>query len=140
MAEDAATHYDFSEYPLDHPLYSAMNRKALWFLQGRTEFGAYATVCWSASIMLRCSCTPTQWRRRQQRVSNAGWRMLTCSLHTVDALNNFHTLLCWQNLIKSTLHTARRVHMCKVGLTAYDTKRWLCDDTIHTHGHQSTLL
>ena len=23
MAGDAATHYDYSEYPLDHPLYSA---------------------------------------------------------------------------------------------------------------------
>ena len=33
MAEDAATHYDFSEYPLDHPLYSAMNRKALGFFK-----------------------------------------------------------------------------------------------------------
>ena len=32
--------------------------------------------------------------------------------------------------------------MCKVGLTAYDTKRLLCEDIIHTHahGHRSTLL
>ena len=33
MVEDAATHYDFSEYPLDHPLYSAMNHKALGFFK-----------------------------------------------------------------------------------------------------------
>ena len=33
MAEDAATHYDFSEYPLDHPPYNAMNRKTLGFLK-----------------------------------------------------------------------------------------------------------
>ena len=61
--------------------------------------------------------------------------------HYLDALNNFRTYLCRQNLIKSTSHTVRIVHMCKVGLTAYDTKRWLCDDTIHTHahGHRSTL-
>ena len=26
MVEDVATRYDFSEYPLDHPLYSDMNR------------------------------------------------------------------------------------------------------------------
>ena len=31
--EDAATHYDFSEYPLDHLLYSAMNRKAIGFFK-----------------------------------------------------------------------------------------------------------
>ena len=29
MADDAAVRYDFSEYPLDHPLYDTFNRKAL---------------------------------------------------------------------------------------------------------------
>ena len=29
MVEDAATRYDFSEYPLGHPLYGDMNRKAI---------------------------------------------------------------------------------------------------------------
>ena len=33
MAKDAATHYDFSEYPIDHHIYSAMNRKALGFFK-----------------------------------------------------------------------------------------------------------
>ena len=33
MAGDAATHYEFSEYPLDHPLYSAVNRKAIGFFK-----------------------------------------------------------------------------------------------------------
>ena len=32
MAEDAVTHYDFSEYPLDHPFY-AMNHRALGFFK-----------------------------------------------------------------------------------------------------------
>ena len=78
MAEDAATHYDFSEYPLDHPLYSAMNDKALRFLKNELN------------------SVPVQ----------------------------------------------QFVGLRKVGLTAYDTKRWMCDDTIHTHahGHRNTLL
>ena len=33
MAVDAADRYDFSEYPLDHPLYDASNRKALGFFK-----------------------------------------------------------------------------------------------------------
>ena len=33
MAGDSATHYDFSEYILDHPLYSTMNRKAIGFFK-----------------------------------------------------------------------------------------------------------
>ena len=33
MAEDAANRCDFSEYPLDHPLYGATNIKALRFFK-----------------------------------------------------------------------------------------------------------
>ena len=44
----------------------------------------------------------------------------------LDVLKNFNTYLCRQNLINSTIHTVRTVHMCKVGLAAYDTNRWLC--------------
>ena len=33
MASDAADRYDFSEYPLDHPLYDTSNRKALGFIK-----------------------------------------------------------------------------------------------------------
>ena len=62
-------------------------------------------------------------------------------VHYLEALNNFRTYLGRQNLIKSTNHTVRTVHVCKVGLAAYDTKRWLCDDTIrtHAHGHRCTV-
>ena len=51
--------------------------------------------------------------------------------HYLDALNNFRTYH-FRQVIKSTSHTVRTVHMCKVDLAPYDTKRWLCDDTIHT--------
>ena len=33
MVDDAASRYDFSEYPFDHPLYDASNRKALGFFK-----------------------------------------------------------------------------------------------------------
>ena len=33
MAEDAASKYDFSEYPFDHPLYDASNKKALGYFK-----------------------------------------------------------------------------------------------------------
>ena len=33
MDDDAATKYDFSDYPLDHPLYNTSNLKALGFFK-----------------------------------------------------------------------------------------------------------
>ena len=35
MAEDAASQYDFSEYPLDHPLYDSSNKKVLEYFKNR---------------------------------------------------------------------------------------------------------
>ena len=58
--------------------------------------------------------------------------------HYLDALHSFQSFVCQQNLISSTSHTVRSVHQRKVALTAFDTKRWLCEDTIHTHGHLGT--
>ena len=55
--------------------------------------------------------------------------------HYLDALHSFHKFVCKQNLILSTAHTGRTVHQRKLGLTAFDTKRWLREDTIHTHSH-----
>ena len=61
--------------------------------------------------------------------------------HYLDALHSFQTFVSKQNLISSTAHTVRTAHQRKVGLTAFDTKRWLCEDTIHTHshGHRDTV-
>ena len=55
--------------------------------------------------------------------------------HYLDALKNFQSFVCRQNLLTSTKHTVRTVRQRKVGLTAFGTKRWLCDDTIHIHSH-----
>ena len=61
--------------------------------------------------------------------------------HYLDALHSFQTFECKQDLISSTAHTVRTAHQRMVGLTAFDTTRWLCEDTIHTHshGHQDTV-
>ena len=61
--------------------------------------------------------------------------------HYLDALHSFQTFVSKQNLNSSTAHTVCTVHQQEVGLPAFDTKRWLCEDTIHTHshGHRDTV-
>ena len=61
--------------------------------------------------------------------------------HYLDVLRSFKSYVCKQNLISSTNHIVRTVHTRKVGMTAFDTKRWLCEDTVHTHshGHKDTV-
>ena len=59
--------------------------------------------------------------------------------HYLDALRNYQTFFCKLNLISSTAHTVHTVHKRKVGMTAFDTKRWLCEDIVHTYGHEDTV-
>ena len=61
--------------------------------------------------------------------------------HYLDVLRSFKLYVCRQILISSTNHTFRTVHTHKIGLVAFDTKRWLCEDTVyaHSHGHKDTV-
>ena len=70
MASDAADRYDFSEYPFDHPLYHASNRKAILCqcknLLGydRNVMPFFALVQW----IRMCFHILDPWRRRQRKV------------------------------------------------------------------------
>ena len=55
--------------------------------------------------------------------------------HYLNTLRSFKSYVCKQKLISSTSHTVRTAHTRKVVLTAFDTKRWLREDTIHAHPH-----
>ena len=45
MATGEADRYDFSEYPLDHPLYDTSNREALGFF--KDELNSVPMLCFS---------------------------------------------------------------------------------------------
>ena len=55
--------------------------------------------------------------------------------HYLNVLRSFQSYVCKQNLIPSTARTVRTVHTRKLGLTAFDTKRWLFVEKVHTHSH-----
>ena len=130
MAEDATTHYDFSEYSLDHPLYSARNRKALGFFKEELNSVSmqqfvglrpkrYAFLCTdkvSNNLFQHTNFVEKNTAKDVKRLAKDAHLHFA---HYLDAHNNFHTYFCRQNLIKSTLHIVRTVHMCKVGLAAY---------------------
>ena len=143
MAEDAANRYDFSEYAFHHLLYSATNRQELGLLKDELNsvhvhhFVGPSPKCYAFLCTGKLCNNVFQHTNPVEKKTAKGVKRSVKDAHLyfvqyLDAPNNFRTYLFRQNLIKSTSHTVRTVHMCKAGLTAYDTKRWLCDDTIHT--------
>ena len=146
MASDAAAKYDFSEYPLDYPLYDSSNRKALGYFKDELnsvpmeEFLGLRPKCYAFLCTGKVDRNIVQHSRPVEKKTAKGVKRKVKDEnlhfnHYLDALQNFQSFVCKQNLITSTSHTVRSVHQRKIGLTAFDTKRWLCEGTIHTHSH-----
>ena len=59
LADDTASRYDFSVYPLDHPLHDTPNRKAHGFFKDELnsvpmqEFGRLRPKCYAAPFFVR---------------------------------------------------------------------------------------
>ena len=134
MAKDTANRYDFSEYPLDHPLYSATNRKALGYFKDELnsvpmqQFVGLRPKCYAFLCTGKvCNNVFQHTRHIEKKTAKSVKRSVKDAhlhfAHYLEALNNFRAYLCRQNLIKSISYTVRTVHMCKVNLTSYDTKR-----------------
>ena len=131
MADDAATKYDFSEYPLDHPLYDTSNRKALGFFKDELNSipmkelvglrpKCYAFLCTGKVDGNAVEHSTYVEKRTAKGVKEKVKKDNLHFTHYLDALYSFQTFDI---------------------LTAFDTKRWLCEDTIHTHsrGHKDTV-
>ena len=54
-----------------------------------------------------------------------------------ETLDNLSSFVVTQNVIKSKAHTIGTYHQNKTALTAFDTKRWICDNGVETRafGH-----
>ena len=113
MAEDAASHYDFSEYLLDHLLYSAMNRKAIGFFKDELnsvpmqQFVGLRPKCYAFLCTGKVGNNVLQHTNpvEKKTAKCVKRRVKDAHLHFayyLDALKNFHTYLCRQNLVKST--------------------------------------
>ena len=148
---DASEKYDLSEYPVDHPLYNTSNRKAIGFFKDELNAVSMEEIVGLRPKCYAFMCTGKVCKNAikhtnpvEKETANGVKRKVKDAHfhfnHYLDALHSFQSFVCKQNLISSTSHTVRSVHQRKVSLTAFDTKRWLCEVTIHTysHGHLDT--
>ena len=146
--EDMAVddNYDFSKFPLNYPLYNTSNKRTLGFFKDESnsvpmeEFVGLRPKCYAFRHSGKVDKNVVQHANPVEKKTAKGVKRKVKENHLhfqhyLDALKYVQSFVCKQNLITSTSHTVRTVHQRKVGLTAFDTKRWLCDDTIHTHSH-----
>ena len=136
----------FSEYPTAHPLYNTLHKKALGYFKDELnsvpmeEFVGLRPKCYAFKHTGKVKGNVLKHSDPVEKITAKGVkRKITENRlyfhHYLDAFKNFHSFVVKQNLISFTKHTVRTIHQRKIGLTAFDTKRWLCDVTIHTHSH-----
>ena len=145
--------YDFSGYPFNHPCYSDVNKKVIGKFKDElnsltlNEFIGLGPKCYSLQFLGEVKknvVTKTSQQEKQiakavkESVKNAHLR----HHHYQKVRAELATISVKQNQIKSVNHKIGTIHQTKVALTAFDTKRWICDDNIHTlaHGHYATSL
>ena len=143
--------YDFSEYPFTHPLYNDRNKKVVGKMKDELnsivmeEFAGARPKCYSLLYngLVKHNQILTTNQMETQKAKGTKKSVKEIHLrhsHFKDVVNNLETVVVKQNIIKSKAHNISTYHTSKVALTAYDTKRWICPDNIHTlaHGHRDT--
>ena len=112
-ASDAATKYDFSEYPINHPLYDTSNRKALGFFKDELNsipmkgFVGLRPKCYAFLCTGKVDKNIFQHSRQVEKKITKGVKRKVKDehlhfTHYLDALHSFQTFVSKQNLISST--------------------------------------
>ena len=143
--------YDFSEYPFEHSNYDPINKKLIGKMKDELqsmileEFVGLRPKCYS--LLSRGSVKDNviqdmdfHHSSTSKGVQKEVKKVHLRHYHYKDSLFKLKIMLVKQNIIKSKQHTIYTYHITKVGLSCFDTKRWIEEDNIHTlaYGHYRT--
>ena len=143
--------FDFSEYPTDHICYDTRNKKKIGLFTDELN-----SLCLEEFIGLRPKCYSLKFRgkvknnrlvnilNREKQVAKGTKKSVKDRhlrhIHYEKVLEELEKIYVKQNVIQSRQHSLGTYNQCRVSLTAFDTKRWIQSDGIHTlaHGHYLT--
>ena len=144
-------HFDFSDYPSNHPYYDTSNRKKIGLFTDELN-----SLCLEEFVGLRPKSYSMKFRGKVKNnqiihlkdsyknvAKGTKYKVKEQHLkheHYKTSLFNWDDVYVRQNVILSLNHKISSFQQCRSSLTCYDTKRWILDDGIHTlaHGHYLT--
>ena len=132
--------FDFSEYPRDHPLFDESNRKRVGKFKDELN-----GLCMTRFIGLRPKLYSFEYlnllgiifgKNIAKGVQKAMKNRLTFDNYQ-SCLINMNTQIVQMNSIRSDHHKLFTYNINKIGLSAFDDKRYILDDGVTTlaHGH-----
>lgn len=149
---ELAQHFDFSDYPKEHPCYSAVNKKVVGKFKDETngvpiqEFVGHRAKAYSI-LLADADSTGAKPKHKVKNAAKGVQRACKEELSHDDfkralfgeADADLRQMVSFSTL-RSRSHVMCTEQITKVGLSAIDSKRWVCDDNVNTfaHGHWRT--
>jgi hypothetical protein len=128
--------YDTSNYPVDHPLFSELNKKKPGVMKDELG-GKPAHTFIGLKSKLYALSFDKQWKKVGKGVKKSVLQNIVTPAHYNQCLND-HTYFSFeQTAIRSFKHTIYNIVQNKLSLSTMDCKRYICDDGIRTlaYGH-----
>ena len=134
MAEDIDL-YDTSDYPKDRPLYSDKNKKVLGKMKDECAGKPIAEYVWLRSKMYSIMKADEKNIKKAKGIKKNVVKKQIKHEEYKEAL--FDTKQLWHgiSILRSDGHEIYGMHMNKVSLCPFDSKRWIADDGIHTNAY-----
>ena len=143
--------YDFSEYPFIHPNYDKTNKKVIGKFKDELnglpleEFVGLRAKCYSLRYYGKVENNIVEHENASEMQKAKGTKECVKEAHLrhthyKECVKNHKTYSLKQNVMRSKGHNIGTYHQTKIALSAYDTKRWICENGIDTlaYGHFKT--
>lgn len=137
MAGD--THlFDFSNYEKGHPLYNNSNAKQPGLFKDETGGVPIQQFTGLRSKMYSLKYADKEVKRAKGIVKSVVKNDLRHQ-HYIDCILELKNIMCQMNVIRSRKHRLKVLHVNKLGLCAFDDKRYVLDSGIKTlaFGHHA---
>ena len=136
MAEDA-DRFDFSDYPNDHPLYSAVNKKVLGKMKDETAGAPIKEFVGLRSKMYSLITYMSEEMKRAKGVKKATLKNDIVHHDYLHTLFSGETQRHLMHSFRSERHEMYSLAQNKISLSAFDDKRYLLEDgiTSYAYGH-----
>ena len=136
--QDIKEHFDFSNYPNDHFLYSPHNKSKVGFMKDECECKSiskfaglrsktYSLITFDGKQTAKASGV-------KKHVKDKYLRHVIYKATVLGLISEYNIV---QNSFRSYKHKVKTISQCRTGVSAYDDKRWIADCGILTraHGH-----
>ena len=133
--ETKKEYYDTSDYPKEHPLYSNANKKVLGKFKDECNGTPIAEFVGLRSKMYSILKADEKEIKKAKGVKKSVVNKQIKHEHYKETLFGMEQKWNEMNIIRSEGHMIYGMHQKKISLSPFDSKRWICDDGIHTKAY-----